>query len=437
MVSRLCIFLGFLLSTLCNFSFATCDGGCCNTVLWQNIGGNISDNIALSAALAGLAPTANPVFTGTIGTALTPSRAVITDGFGNLSTSISSTTLSYVDINSSLTGLLALKAPLASPTFTGTITMPLGSGIVHSSSGGVLSSSAVSLTADVSGVLPIANGGSGLATGSQNLAFATPNGSTGAPSFRKLVAGDLSSGASADRLPLVTDGSGNYSIGYQYICAGTSGGNNCQTFLFDDGTIGKLSLRSGTNSANEIYITNNSGAFNFNFASSTPVSLQPQTKPTGVAGGTSYMGFSNTQINNGFWAHFPSSRVLLSPSTNSQVIFHAQVDTWTFLVGYQCNIRLFDANDKVSWAYYRRTWDHFGNSNTNTASVITAAGVPYVANQYSSNATFSDGNTNLTGYICTDSVSGNNWDFCLKIDNQTADSVMATVDCDWYTAHYN
>lgn len=43
----------------------------------------------------------------------------------------------------------------------------LGSGVAHSSSGGVISSSAVSLTADISGILPIANGGT-----NQSSAFA-------------------------------------------------------------------------------------------------------------------------------------------------------------------------------------------------------------------------------------------------------------------------
>jgi hypothetical protein len=55
-----------------------------------------------------------------------------------------------------------------SGTFTagsGTTTLPnLGLGVVHSSSGGVLSSSAVVLTSEVSGTLPVANGGTGATT---------------------------------------------------------------------------------------------------------------------------------------------------------------------------------------------------------------------------------------------------------------------------------
>ena len=47
------------------------------------------------------------------------------------------------------------------------------------------------LTTGVTGTLPVANGGTGVTTGTQNLIFATPNGSSGAPSLRALVASDL------------------------------------------------------------------------------------------------------------------------------------------------------------------------------------------------------------------------------------------------------
>ena len=46
---------------------------------------------------------------------------------------------------------------------TGQIDTNLGAGIVHSNASGILSSSAVSLTADVSGILPLANGGTNTA----------------------------------------------------------------------------------------------------------------------------------------------------------------------------------------------------------------------------------------------------------------------------------
>lgn len=49
-------------------------------------------------------------------------------------------------------------------TLTGTLDSGLGAGVVKSNASGVFSASAVSLTADVSGVLPVANGGTGSTT---------------------------------------------------------------------------------------------------------------------------------------------------------------------------------------------------------------------------------------------------------------------------------
>lgn len=63
--------------------------------------------------------------------------------------------------------------------------------------GSLAAKSAVSLsTGDVSGVLPIANGGTGSSTTSQAFVFAGPPGGAGAPSFRALVSTDLPASAS-------------------------------------------------------------------------------------------------------------------------------------------------------------------------------------------------------------------------------------------------
>ncbi len=63
-------------------------------------------------------------------------------------------------------------------------------------------SGSVSLTTQVSGILPIANGGTGANSTSQNYVFAGPStGGSGAPSFRALVAADLPS-LSGTYLPL-------------------------------------------------------------------------------------------------------------------------------------------------------------------------------------------------------------------------------------------
>lgn len=50
---------------------------------------------------------------------------------------------------------------------------------------------AVDLTAQVTGLLPIANGGTGINSATANSIFAAPNGSSGSPSFRALVAADI------------------------------------------------------------------------------------------------------------------------------------------------------------------------------------------------------------------------------------------------------
>ena len=56
--------------------------------------------------------------------ALTASRVLVSDGSGVVSaSSVTSTTLGYLDVSSSLTTLLAAKAPLASPALTGSPTI--------------------------------------------------------------------------------------------------------------------------------------------------------------------------------------------------------------------------------------------------------------------------------------------------------------------------
>lgn len=403
-----------------------CDGGCCNTVLWGNIGGSISSQADISTQLNLLCPKANPVFTGTIGTGLTAGRAMVTDSSGNLA------------VSSITAAQLAGFAPLASPTFTGTVTMPTGAGVLQTTSGGVVSSTTVDLTSQVANNLPASNGGTGVSTVVANKVLASPDGSSGTMSPRKVVAGDLSSGASADRLPLVTDGSGGYALGGQYLCAGSVGGSSCQTFMYDDGSIGQLSLKGGASSSQEAYIKNDGGTGLAFYVNSQKLGKYVQNNPiAGTAGGAAELDMTNAEINDQFWSHFPSYRTLLTASTASQVIFHKTLDIWTFIIRFRCMVRGLDAGDRISWFYYNREWTQFADPNTNTSQVIAAAGVADAPNLYSSNATFTDGNTNLTGYICNDSGTGNNWDFCIKMDNPSSSTVMTTVDCEWWTGHYN
>ena len=59
-----------------------------------------------------------------------------------------------------ITGISGAYAPLASPTFTGTVTLPLATaGYVKTTSGGVISSSATVAVADLSGAVAVSNGG--------------------------------------------------------------------------------------------------------------------------------------------------------------------------------------------------------------------------------------------------------------------------------------
>ena len=93
---------------------------------WGGITGTLSDQTDLQSALDLKAPLASPTFTGTIGTPLTASRSLLTDGSGNLSaSSVTSTELGYLSgVSSAIQTQFGTKAPLASPTFTGTITTP-------------------------------------------------------------------------------------------------------------------------------------------------------------------------------------------------------------------------------------------------------------------------------------------------------------------------
>ncbi len=124
-----------------------------NNISVSSAGGTTTVNGSL------LAPQASPTFTGTITAPLTASRAVVTGASSELASSaVTATELGYVSgVTSAVQTQMNLKAPLASPTFTGTVTLPLGAGIVHSSAGGVTSSSPVALATEVSGNLPVTN----------------------------------------------------------------------------------------------------------------------------------------------------------------------------------------------------------------------------------------------------------------------------------------
>lgn len=94
----------------------------------------------------------------------------------------------------SFTGLTQYGAVYAATTGTiastlaGTVNYPL-----VANTGAAPTFQQLSLTAGVTGTLPIANGGSGLTSTSQNFAFIGPTSGSGAPTWRALVAGDIPS----------------------------------------------------------------------------------------------------------------------------------------------------------------------------------------------------------------------------------------------------
>ena len=101
----------------------------------------------------------------------------------------------------SVTGVTA-GTGLTGGTITGTGTIGLGTeltgvnglsttGLVKRTGAGAYTAGQASLTADVSGVLPVSNGGTGSASVNANEVFIGPTSGTGVPSFRQLTAADL------------------------------------------------------------------------------------------------------------------------------------------------------------------------------------------------------------------------------------------------------
>ena len=98
----------------------------------------------LAVNTAVIAPLANPTFTGTVVLPVATSIGTVT-----------ATELAYVaGVTSSVQDQIDAKAPIASPEFTGTVVMPLTAGVVKSSAGGTLSSGNIQ-PADVAGTAVI------------------------------------------------------------------------------------------------------------------------------------------------------------------------------------------------------------------------------------------------------------------------------------------
>lgn len=118
--------------------------------------------IDLTLDVSGILPVANGG-TGLDGSAAANGSLLIGNGTGYSLSTLTGTANRVTVTNGA--GTITLSGPQdiatsSSPTFAGLTLSGLGLGIVHSSSGGVMSSSPVVLTSEVSGILPLANGGS-------------------------------------------------------------------------------------------------------------------------------------------------------------------------------------------------------------------------------------------------------------------------------------
>lgn len=117
-----------------------------------NLSGSTSGTTNLRAAAVASGTLTLPAETGTLATQAHVAGAYLPLAGGTLSGALAAG-------GNNVSGVGTLTA--TNITLTGTLDTGLGAGVVKSDASGVLSASAVSLTADVSGALPVANGGTG------------------------------------------------------------------------------------------------------------------------------------------------------------------------------------------------------------------------------------------------------------------------------------
>ena len=223
------------------------------------------------------------------------------------------------------------------------------------SGGGTPSFSALNLSqaAAVTGTLAVANGGTGVTTGAANLMFATPNGSSGAPSLRSLTATDLPVHSAA----LITSGT----LGVANGGTGTvATPNNGQLHIGNGSGFTLATLTSGTG----VSVVNTAGGITINATAdaSTKVTKAGDTMTgilnlplNGLVAGTSQLVLSGGNVGIGTTA--PAA--LLSAGASSQFQVNASGDlasiksvfyNWPSSQGGASTILTNNGSGTLTWA---------------------------------------------------------------------------------------
>ncbi len=144
----------------------------------------ITDGAVTTSKLANGAVDLASKVTGLLPTSNIADAAVTTDKISNGAITSVKIANNAIDLTTKVTGSL----PTANIADGAVTSVKISDGGITSSK---IATGAVNVATQVSGLLSVANGGTGINSASANTLFAGPNGSSGAPSFRALVAADI------------------------------------------------------------------------------------------------------------------------------------------------------------------------------------------------------------------------------------------------------